>query len=294
MPAKSVPNPSASKKALKIGVVLYGLTNPFFESIKQGLNDRIAEYNEPAVTIELRQTTFDAAKQLEAINEVAKAKIDGLILTPIDDARIRDKINELSSKKIPVVTLNSDISDTERIAYVGSNQYKCGRTAGQLMGMICPERPWEVGIITGSRNVSGHEERIRGFADVLKESYPLLTIERIEECNGDDYKAYEMIRRMLEEHPHMHAFYFTAGGVYGGCKFLYQMTKPRPYYVITFDELDTTRDFIDKGTINASVCQQPVSQGRLAVTTMINYLSRGILPEPINYTDIVIRIRENL
>ncbi len=293
MPQKTSGTEKTGSKKLRLGVVLYGLTNPFFEDIKKGLNERVLEFPGD-IDLVVRQTEFDPIKQLAAIDEVIKEKVDGLILTPIEDARIRERINELYSKKIPTVCMNSDMEDSDRIAFVGSDLYKSGRVAGQIMGMITPRKNWEVGIITGSRKVKGHEDRVRGFCDVLKESYPHLTVERIEECNGDEYKAYELMRLMLEEHPHMHAFYITAGGVYGSCKFLYQMTKPRPYYVVTFDELDTTRDFISKGTINASICQQPVAQGRMAFTLIVQYLLNGAVPEKIHFTDIIIRIKENL
>ncbi|MBO6215912.1 MAG: substrate-binding domain-containing protein [Lachnospiraceae bacterium] len=293
MSAKSTASDKTTAKKMRIGVVLYGLANPFFEDIKKGLYERAAEFGD-SIDIELRQTSFDAASQYDAISELEKLKINGLILSPIADARIREKISELKDKKIPTICINSDFDESDRIAFVGTDLYKSGRTAGQVMGMITPPNNWEVGIITGSRAVEGHEARIKGFCDVLKESYPYLTVERIEPCYGDDYKAYETMRLMLEEHPHMHAFYFTAGGVYGGCKFLYQMTKPRPYYVVTFDELDTTRDSIRKGTISASICQQPLSQGRLSLTLMERYLNGGVMPDDKYFTEIIIRIKENL
>ena len=293
MPGKTDTSSKKTPKKLRIGAVLYGLTNPYFDQIKSGLNTRTKEYIDD-IEVVMRQTEYNVEKQLEAIKEVMKDGIDGLILTPMEDSRVKDIINELAAKKIPTICVNTDLEESDRVVYVGSDLYKSGRTAGEMMGMITPNNNWEVGIITGSRQLKSHEDRIRGFCDVLKESYPNLVVERIEECNGDDYKAYEIMRIMLENHPHMHAFFFTAGGVYGGCKFLYQMTKPRPYYVVTFDELDTTREFIRNGTINASICQQPFVQGRMALALAVQYILHGNVPAEKNYTDIVIRIKENL
>ena len=107
----------------------------------------------------------------------------GLLITPYDDERIVNKINELSKKGIPVVTVCSDIEGTDRLAYVGSNNMRLGHTVGALLGLISGGHA-EVGIITGSRDVLGQEQRIAGFLEKIQKEYPNITVETITECKN--------------------------------------------------------------------------------------------------------------
>ena len=57
-------------------------------------------------------------------------------MTPYNDERIRDCINALYEQGIPVVTLNTDIENSRRIAYVGSNYTRSGATATGLLQLM--------------------------------------------------------------------------------------------------------------------------------------------------------------
>lgn len=51
---------------------------------------------------------------------------------------------------------------------------------------------------------------------------------------------------------------------------------------------------LDDGIITATICQQPYKQGYLPVELLSRYLIEGISCEEFHYTDIDIRIKENL
>lgn len=285
---------AAQKKNLKIGILLYGEGNPFFEDIKKGFFDRYADLSLYGFSYVISQTKSHVKDQLLGLEELLKENINGLIISPYNDARVIQKINEISDAGIPVVTVNTDLPDSKRIAYIGSDAFKGGQTAGGLMGLFTGGKG-DVGIITGSRNVHAHEERIAGFSDIISKNYPGIQIDAIEECHDDDYKAYEAIQRMLIEHPSISVIYFTAAGIYGGCKALYQMTQRPNYTVITFDALEPNIDFLNKGIITATICQDPYQQGVEALSIMVDKLILDKDPAcQKNLTDINIKIKESI
>ena len=285
---------AAQKKNIKVGVLLYGEGNSFFEGIKKGIDDRYNDLSFYGFTYIVKQSKTHVKDQLKALDELLKEDISGLIISPYNDPRVQERINDISKKGIPVVTVNTDLADSSRIAYVGSDAFKGGQTAGGLMGLFSKGKA-EVGIITGSRSLDGHEDRINGFKDIISKKYPGIQIEAIEECLDDDYKAYETIQRMLLDHPSITAFFFTAGGVYGGCKALYQLTQRAPYTVITFDTEAANVDYMNKDIITATICQNPYLQGSKALSILIDklILDRDPISE-YNYIDINIKIKESL
>ena len=65
--------------------------------------------------------------------------------------------------------------------------------------------------------------------------------------------------------------------------------------VITYDMVKTTREYIEKGLIAATICQQPFLQGYKPLEILFAYLTTGEFPAvENNYVDIDVRIKENL
>ena len=61
-----------------------------------------------------------------------------------------------------MITSNTDIQGSSRLAYVGSNYYEGGRTAGGLMRLVT-EGKANLGIITGSSQCCAIRNGSRAF-----------------------------------------------------------------------------------------------------------------------------------
>ena len=208
---------AAQKKKLKLGVILFSTDNPFFADVLQGVHKKaedLAGYN---CSVLVKQIPINVDAQLSAIDELLREEVNGIAIAPQNDGRIRTRINELSKQGIPVVTFNTDIENSARIAYVGSNYTKSGRTAAGLLRLMT-HGDVLIGIITGSSEILCHTERIAGFTDALKPCQKHMQIVSIAETQDDEIESYEQTLRLLKEHPKTNALFFAAGGVYGGCR----------------------------------------------------------------------------
>lgn len=286
---------AAQKKKLKLGIVMFGEGNPFFYDVTnsfQSVEEELEEYN--CTTYFRRTSSFGVQDQIDAIDDLVKNEgINGLALAPQNDASIADKINELHALGIPTVTFNTDIENSKRIAYVGSNYHRCGRTAANLLHLMC-EGIVKVGVISGSSQILCHTERIAGFKDAL-DKYTGIEIIAEAENHDDDFESYEITKNILNDHPEINALYFAAGGTYGGCKAVIAAGLEGKIKIITHDKIDTTIEMIKSGVISATICQQPEIQGGLPLRLLFNFLAAGELPrEEFNYTNAEIRIMENL
>ena len=134
---------AAQKKKLKLGVILFSTDNPFFADVLRGVSEKaedLAGYN---CAVLVRQIPINVDAQLSAIDELLREEVNGIALAPQNDERIRIRINKLHEQGIPVVTLNTDIENSRRIAYVGSNYARSGATAAGLKAddtRHCPYR----------------------------------------------------------------------------------------------------------------------------------------------------------
>lgn len=284
---------AAQKKNLKIGVILFDTGNPFFDDVMEGVNLKSGELGGYNCSVLVTRVGFDLEAQLQAMDEMVSQGANGIVLSPYNDPLICDKINELNDRGIPVITTNTDIENSGRLAYVGCNFYRSGETAAGLMHLIAGDEVY-TGIVTGSSKVLCHTDRIAGFRDRILSQYPGIRIVDTIENSDDEFESYDRTLRLLKEHPEINGLYFAAGGVYGGCRAVLAAGR-KDITIISCDKVSTTREMILQGVIAATICQQPLIQGTKPLDLMFSCLTTGEKPEKeYHYTTVDIRIRENI
>lgn len=282
---------AARKKKYRIGVILFSEDNPFFNFITEGVEERARELEEDyAITTLTKRVEFDPKAQIKAIDEMEKEGINGLMIAPYNHDSIKRRIDELTDAGIPVVTVNTDIEGSKRLAYIGSDYYRGGAIGAGLFALMT-KGDVNICIITGSPDILCHTERIRGLKGEIQTSYPRLCIKDILMNEDDDFKSFDITKRYLEKNPDTDALFFTAAGVYGGCRAVRDLgLNP---CIISFDEVPTTIKMLKKGVINATISQQPRLQGRRALNVIFDYLTTGVVSDTV-LIDHSILIKENL
>lgn len=288
---------AVKKKNLKFGYILFGSTssNPFFEDIISGIKRKASELKEYGISVDIRQSSLGRPeRQVELIDELVASGVTGIVLTPINHPMVASKINEIKKLGVLVVTANSDISNCERIAYVGSDCIKGGKTAAGLMALITGGRA-NIGTIIGSNFVVGHAERVRGFQEHLAQNFPDMHVVETVCNNDDDLESFEVTKDMLEQHPEIDALFLAAAGVKGACRAVRKMGLSGKLHIVSFDTVPHTRKMLKEGVISATLGQQPEKQAQLPLDILLNALGMDTPPAQEHYyTKIEIWIKENL
>lgn len=294
-----VPNPAgkalaAKQKKLVIGALLISEGNDFFSDVKKGMNRAQKEMEEYGIQIEIRTMKgYEVKNQIQLI-EAMKDHINLLILQPINQPAIIAKINELTKENIPVITINTDVEGSGRMCYIGNDYEKSGRTACGMLGILTGGSA-NVGIITGSVKVLGHNQRIMGFREVYEKLYPDFRILEMCETNDDNKQGYDVTVRLLKRYPELNALFVVAAGAEGVCKAVEEAGRQDEIRIVAFDSTDGITQLVKKGVINATICQQPFTQGYKSTMVAANYLLSGIHPDKEKYiTKSEIKIAENI
>ena len=284
------------QKQIRIGCIIIKSENPFFHQLNEGILQKADEIKRYGIEVLMRSVEFEAAPQLACIDELLARNISALVIQPYMDKGICEKLLSIEKTGIPVVTVNTDMPDYQSsFCYVGNDFYICGKTAANLMQLFTGGR-CAAGIITGFNKAKSHEDRVRGFSDYLKD-YPEMRIIDIQDNNDDDMESYYRAKTMLMEYPEINAMFLVAGGVYGACRAIRDISARtgRHITVISFDDVPATRDMVRNGTITATICQQPERQGRMALSVLFDYLIEGNPPSSNRlYTDIQIKVAANI
>ena len=149
------------------------------------------------------ENNIDAMKDcfLYAISEQAA----GIVVFGADDS-LRDMIDTAADAGIPVVTVDGDIKDSERIAFVGTNNEAAGETGGEELVKIMG-RTGEVAILT-EPGVDLHRERTQGYHNIL-DQYAGISIVAVEDTKANPDDAYAGAMDAIQSNPALDAIVCT-------------------------------------------------------------------------------------
>lgn len=278
-----------SKRPIVVGIITNSIGNSFFDEVNKGTNEAFNEYSDYGFSILKKEIKgYDVEEQISAMNELFD-KVDGLVLTPIDDAKIIEKINEYHSVAKPVITVTADVENSERIQYVGCDYYKSGQTAASLLTLALGNKG-NIAVVTGSFKMLGHNDRIRGLKSVLNDTD--IRIAAIEECFDDDETAYLKTQSILKDNKNIRAIYVAAAGVVGTVKAV--SDSGQNTVIVANDAIPSTEIYVKAGKILAVIDQQPARQGYTALKNMFDILLGGRIENKKVYTDLAIRMKYNI
>ena len=287
--------PVVAERPVRIGVVLHTAISSFVHILADYFRTYPAQELLPVETIVRMQDGLDVQHQLALIDELVEDEhVDGLALMPLASSQIKARIDELSAQGVPVVTFNTDIADSSRLAYVGSDSIASGRAAASLMGMLLGGRGMVLPII-GQR--SGHyadHQRLTGFTEELAKIYPDIKTLPSACCFLDSALAERLVLREMESNPLLNGVYISTVGRTGVYRALKRLGVAGKVHVVVHDLTQDNLDMIKDGVVDFAIGQDVKTQGTLPQRLLYQYLTKHQTPERRIYTtNIDIKFRYN-
>ncbi|MCE5343257.1 MAG: LacI family DNA-binding transcriptional regulator [Eubacteriales bacterium] len=263
------------KNAPVFGALVSSEGNPFFDDVIAGFRKAEEELTDYGVTVLLRTMRgYDVQRQLSLMDELDESGIAVLIVQAINDERIEKRIRALAEKGIATITVNTDIENSCRLCYVGSDYNSGGETAAGVMKLVTRGQA-NLGIVTGVNTLLGHVQRLEGFERHLKDICPdIRTIDRVSAMDDMEH-SYRMTLDMLRRHPEIDTLFVTASGTFGTCRAVIELGRERSMQVVSFDSVPSTMEMMRRGLVRAVICQQPFLQGYQAVRAAFDVLLTG-------------------
>lgn len=280
-----------SNKSIPVEVIMNSVGNPFFDDVKLGIQAAASEYSSYGISVKIHEMKgYNADEQLKLLNNISD-RTKNVIIVPINDIRIKEKIDNLCDNGINVITLSADITGSKRKAYVGCDYEKSGKTAGSLIGLLSDGKA-NLCAVTGSNMHIGHKKRIAGIKEIAKTKYPDIKLKAVLENNDDDETAYNKLKLVLNYDKSIDFVCITAGGVQGTIKAVKECG--RSIKICSFDDIQVTRNALCNGEILATICQQPFEQGFNAVKNIFDIVVAKNDVEENNFTDLYIKIDQSI
>ncbi|MHC2995661.1 MAG: LacI family DNA-binding transcriptional regulator [Candidatus Atribacteria bacterium] len=178
-----------TKKTGTLGVVIADNRNPFYAEVLNGMEMAAREKNYHII---LANTQRDYKKEEEAINLLLAKRVDGLLITPVQDRD--DDIKKLIESNIPFVIVGRDFENIE-VDTVYNDEVKGGFLATEYLIKKGHKR---IVLIDGFLYKSPARGRLEGYKKALKK-YGIPMDDILVSVGDIDVKdGYERTRQLFE------------------------------------------------------------------------------------------------
>ncbi len=231
-------------------------------------------------------TTYDVPGTIDTIEQLIGEKPDGLLVIGVVE-EFAPVINKALDNGIPVVTLDADVTTSNRLSFIGTSNYNAGVEGAKIMAeAIGGKGKIAIVSIIGQTNL---EERVQGWKDHMAKNYPGIEIVQVIDDQGDELKGAAGVKAFLQSHPDaVGVASVDATGAKGAAVAVEELGMQDQITIIGMDRDDGTLKAIEDGLIYASVAQQSALMSYYG-TKLLYYLNHG--PVPITQNDRAAGIR---
>lgn len=190
-------------------------------------------------------------------------------VAPNDQVPVLNRVAE----RTPLITFDSDAPRSNRLLYIGTNNYEAGRALGGQIVKLLPSGG-TMAVFVGSFSADNAAERFKGIQDAIK-GHNITVVDRRED-GTDRAKARSNVEDIVNAHRNLN---LVAGlWSYNGpaiAAALESLGKKGKVLAAVFDEESGTLDAIASGTIACTVVQKPFQFGYLSSKWMHDLAVKG-------------------
>ena len=259
--------PAAKKDgATTIGFSISTLNNPFFVSVKDGVE---AKAKELGVNVKIVDAQNDPAKQANDVADLLQQGVTVLLVNPVDSAAISTSVEAANKANIPVIALDRTADKGNLASLVASDNVKGGEMAAEYIINKLGEGV-KVAELEGIPGASATRERGEGFHKVADQK---LNVVAKQSADFDRTKGLTVAENMLQANPDIQAIFAQndemALGAIEASK-----SAGKQIFIVGFDGTDDGIKAVENGTMAATIAQQPELMGQQGVEAAVK-LAKG-------------------
>lgn len=219
-----------------------------------------------------------AQEQQQIIEDLIVSGVSGIAISPNDPQNWTETLNRFA-EQVNLITQDSDAPESDRICYIGTNNYDAGVAAGELIKKTLPEGG-EIMMYVGRLDAQNAQDRQRGIQDTLEGTN--ITIIDTMTDETDRAKAMANVQDTLVTHPEVDCLVglwsYNGPAILNGVR---DSGKLGDVKIVCFDEEEETLLGVAEGHIEGTIVQQPFEFGYQSVRLLVQLAhgDRSAVPE---------------
>ncbi len=210
---------------------------------------------------------YDPNAEKDEFHKVLAKKPTAIIVSAADPELMRSEIDAAIAQGIPVITIDTDSPKSNRLFFMGTNNYQAGTLAAQV---AAKELKGKGNVVIFTMSQVNTDDRLHGYKDVFEKN-PGIKIARVIDMKGDPRVVFDQTQAILDKKEPIDGFICLEAQGGPEVATVLENNKVTGKVVVAFDTDDKTLDGIKKGIIAATVAQKPYTMGYLGVKLADDY-----------------------
>jgi LacI family transcriptional regulator len=266
---------SVARAGVRIGVCMPREIHFFYDQLWSGVLDEAKRSSQLGIEFVNRPVQNLGEGDTQAFKELLDEGVDGIILTAGNPKDLKPLIDEAEDKGVRVVCVSTDAPESRRSSIVCVEPYLNGCLAGELMGKFIPPES-KVAVVAGMLMAEDHRKKADGFSQTFPKHCPGGKIVSVIEGHEDEDESFQKTFDLLRRVPALAGIYVNTVNCLPVCRALGARGLGGKVKLITTDLFFEMSPYFKKGTIAASIYQQPHRQGQIAVRLMADNLTSKV------------------
>lgn len=212
------------------------------------------------MTLKTTNSQNDVAKLTSDVQTFISQGVKGVAMAPQDTAAVAPVLDQLASRKIPVVTVDTRPDSGQVFMVVRADNRAYGEKACRFLGARLGGEG-EVVMLEGDLSSINGRDRTQAFNSCMKQSFPGIKVYG-EAANWDGAVAAQKLQTDLTAHPAIKGVYMQSSFALSSTLqvlkqkgLLVDPKDPKHVYVVSNDGIPEELDDIAAGKIDATVSQ---------------------------------------
>lgn len=229
---------------------------PYWQAARSGLRRAAADLKLAAEMV--GPADYNPKEQRDVFRKIAAQKPAGIMISAADPELMNSEINAAVAAGIPVITLDSDAPGSQRLFFIGTNNYQAGITGGQLLAKLM-QRKGNIVVFTipAQANLA---ERMRGYEAALADT--AIKVLQSVDVRGDPTVAFDKTMEIINSGK-LTVDGFVCLEATAGKEVADVLARRniKGKTIVAMDTDEGTLQWIEKGGIAATVAQKPFTMG---------------------------------
>ncbi len=269
-----------SVKKLKFGCTVQDLSNPYFVTLVDGMNQKCKEIGASITVVDGKS---DAATQVSAVENFIAQKVDAIIIAPVDAKALEPEIKMAHDAKIPVINPCQLINGVD--ANINLNDVQYGQMGGEIAGQWIKDHlngKAEVAIL-GFPQMQALIDRANGLKKGISSLAPNAKIVAEQPANTPE-TGMKAVETILQAHPNVKVIACTNdAGALGALQAVKAANKDSSdFCIVGLDATDQALAEIRKnGIYRGTVDIDPLGAGKLTIETCVKVIRGGAIKDMV-------------
>jgi ABC-type sugar transport system substrate-binding protein len=255
---------------------------------------------ELGVTLKTTNSQNDIANLISNTQAFISQGVKGVVMAPQDTAAIAPTLDQLSTKKIPVVTIDTRPDTGKVFMVVRADNRAYGTKACQFLGTKLNGKGKVVMLEGGLDSINGRD-RTEAFNDCMKKDFPGITVfGEATDWKGD--VAASKLQTRLASDPDVKGVYMESSfALSGTLQILKQKglqvppTDPKHVFIVSNDGIPEELKDIQGGLIDATVSQPADLYAKYGLSYVKAAIEgKTFKPGPTDHGSTIIQVRDGV